>query len=252
MERKHLAHMVTHTITAMAKTLLPVFFVFMTYAPFAQSQSSQGKAAELKIALTVDFEITGTGSAPQWEKTSWLPITQRQNTGGKYATSIKVLYSTTGIYCLFRCEDRKITASLKEDFTDLYKEDVIEIFFWPDESVPVYFEYELSPLNYELVIVVPNYNGNFFGWLPWHYEGERVTRHETTIKEQVGDASWMAEVFIPFALLKPLIQGPPEKGARWRANFYRIDYDGGRSSWSWQLTQKTFHDYKNFGTIVFD
>jgi hypothetical protein len=59
----------------------------------------------------------------------------------------------------------------------LYNEDVIEAFFWPDEKNPLYFEYELSPLNYELAILVPNNKGNFFGWRPWHYEGDRKTRH---------------------------------------------------------------------------
>ncbi len=42
--------------------------------------------------------------------------------------------------------------------------------------------------------------------------------------------SWTAEFYIPYALLKPIISGPPVKGSRWRANFYRIDYDHGQRS----------------------
>jgi hypothetical protein len=162
------------------------------------------------------------------------------------------LYSDSGIYCLFKCDDHKITATLKGDFLDLYNEDVVEVFFWTDEKMPVYFEYELSPLNYELPILVPNNKGDFFGWRPWHYEGERKTRHATHINGADEITSWTAEFFIPFALLKPMQNVPPKKGTQWRANFYRIDYDSGTSEWSWQKTRTNFHDYEKFGYIVFE
>ena len=46
---------------------------------------------------------------------------------------------------------------------------------------------------------------------------------------------------------------PPRKGTRWRANFYRIDYDKDVITWQWQLVRnETFHDYERFGAIEFD
>jgi hypothetical protein len=62
----------------------------------------------------------------------------------------------------------------------------------------------------------------------------------------------MAEFFIPFDLLKPLNNVPPQKGTQWRMNMYRIDYDKGTSSWSWQPTRVNFHDIESFGTLLFD
>jgi hypothetical protein len=238
------ANAFTHGI---AHTLILMTSISMT----GHTQPSATESEPMRVIHTADFELKGDGSSAEWNATPWVSIPQRLSEGGKYTTDLKVLYSDTGIYCLFRCQDKKITATLKEDFADLYREDVVEVFFWTDESVPVYFEYELSPLNYELAIVVPNYKGNFFGWRPWHYEGERLTRHETHIAEG-DDKTWTAEMFIPYALLKPIIPGPPKKGDRWRANFYRIDYDTGRSHWSWKPTRKNFHDYESFGTIVFE
>jgi hypothetical protein len=143
---------------------------------------------------------------------------------------------------------------LKEDFADLFKEDVVEIFFWPDESTSLYFEYELSPLNHELPILVPNHKGEFFGWKPWHYEGKRLTRHATKIhKDGAGSTTaWTAEFFIPYLLLKPLQNVPPKKGTQWRVNLYRIDTDDGYSNWTWHPIQKNFHDFERFGTIKFD
>ena len=72
-------------------------------------------------------------------------------------------------------------------FADLWTEDVVEIFFWPDEEMPVYFEYELSPRNYELPILVPNKAGSFLGWRPWKYEGERArsAQNEHSFQERL-------------------------------------------------------------------
>ena len=206
----------------------------------------------LKVRYTTDFEIKGDGSASNWNKADWLQL-PKSSGNISYETKIKMLYSDSGIYCLYHCEDNKITATLRDDFLDLWHEDVVEAFFWTDESNPIYFEYELSPLNYELPILVPNKKGTFFGWLPWHYEGDRRTKHAAYINRQ-GDSttSWVAEFFIPFTLLKALGNVPPQSGTKWRANFYRIDHDNGEAYWSWQLTRTNFHDYERFGTIVFE
>jgi hypothetical protein len=208
---------------------------------------------EWKVKYTMDFDIKGDGSAANWKNSEWLELSKDKDTGVGYQTKVKMLYSDSGIYCLYYCEDKKITATMKEDFFDLWHEDVVEAFFWTDESAPIYFEYELSPLNYELPILVPNLNGKFLGWRPWHYEGGRRTRHATHINKSADAVtSWTAEFFIPYSLLAPLNNVPPGKGTRWRANFYRIDYDSGKSSWQWQKVNKSFHDYELFGHLLFD
>lgn len=234
-----------------------ILIILMMIPGFTIAQISRDTNAikdVLKVRHTKDFEISGDGSAAGWDGATWFELPQRNGTNVTYDTRAKILYSDSGIYCLYNCKDIKITATLKGDFLDIYDEDVVEAFVWTDETVPVYFEYELSPLNYELPILVPNINGNFFGWRPWHYEGNRKTRHATHINKN-GEAitGWTAEFFIPYALLKPMKNVPPQKGSRWRANFYRIDYDKDKVNWQWQLVQKqTFHDYERFGTLEFD
>jgi hypothetical protein len=204
-----------------------------------------------------DFKVTGSGTSDSWNNTSWIDlIPSEQNTDG-YQTKVKVLYSATGIYFLFSCDDKKLTSSMQADNMDLWKEDVVEVFLWPDEDFPVYFEYELSPMNYELPIIVPNYKGTFLGWLPWHYEGDRKTQHSTSAiggsKTSGSSVSgWIAEFYIPFKLLAPLNKVPPVSGMKWRANMYRIDHDKGAIHFSWQKTGRTFHEYNKFGTFIFE
>jgi hypothetical protein len=211
------------------------------------------KKVDHEVKRTADFELTGDGLSVSWEKTEWITMAKRKG-AATYQTRAKLLYSETGIYGMFDCSDKKITATMKEDFADLWKEDVVEIFFWTDESTPLYFEYELSPLNYELPIIVPNFGGDFFGWRPWHYDAERKTRHATkVIKDDKGNVTaWVGEFFIPYTLLKPLQNVPPKSGTTWRVNLYRIDYDEAYSSWTWQPVQTNFHDYQRFGTIRFE
>lgn len=227
--------------------------VFLLSPLCLYAQNIPDSREPLTIRRTENFDITGKGAAAAWESTEWITLEKRKGTAD-YRTRVKLLYSETGIYTIFSCEDKKITATLKEDFAKLWTEDVVEIFFWTDESEPLYFEYELSPLNYELPILVPNMNGDFLGWRPWQYEGERKTRHASHIvRDKNGNVSeWMAEFFIPYALLKPLQNIPPEKGTTWRVNMYRIDHDQQNTSWSWKPVQKSFHDYEKFGVMKFE
>ena len=204
-----------------------------------------------KIFKTGDFIINGKGDAPEWQKIPFIAIPKTKG-AASYSTQLKFLYSDSGIYCLYVLEDSIITSTLREDFSDIYNEDVVECFFWTDERSTIYFEYELSPHNFELPILVPNHQGKFYGWRPWHYEGKRKTTHATSIRNENGKIrGWTAEFFIPYALLNPLQQVPPANGMKWRANFYRIDYDLGVTRWELSPIRTNFHDYERYGYLEF-
>ena len=231
--------------------ILPLLLVLLFHLCL-QAQTPSQDAGLLSVKKTKDFELSGKGDASNWKETSFVQLTHRKG-NKKYASQFKILYSDKGIYCLYVSQDSIITSTLREDFADIYNEDVVEVFFWPNEKSNIYFEYELSPYNYELPILVPNYDGKFLGWRPWHYEGDRLTRHAASINKTNGNVtSWTAEFFIPYTLLAPLQNVPPVSGTTWRANFYRIDYDDNSSQWSWMPTRKNFHDFEKFGKIIFE
>jgi hypothetical protein len=214
-------------------------------------------AKELRVRPTADFELTGDGSGEAWRQAEWEPLARRDPDGLAYETRVKLLYSPKGLYVLVDANDRKITATIQEDFADLWTEDVFEVFLWPDESDPIYFEYEISPLGRELPILVPNLDGKFLGWRPWHYDGARRTRKATSavgaLRSGGAVTNWKAEVFIPYELLSPLRNVPPRPGMRWRCNFYRMDYDDGRKTgWDWARVGPSFHEFTKFGTLVFE
>ena len=212
---------------------------------------------QLSVKLVDDFAVTGAGDDANWRRAEWTPLNRRQADGHPYDSRFKMLYSTTGLYFLMEGTDRKLTATMTEDFMNLWTEDVFEVFLWTDERYPVYLEYEISPLNRELPILIPNFGGQFLGWRPWHYDGDRVTKKGTSAiggpkTPHASIEGWRAEFFIPYTLLKPLQNVPPKSGTRWRANFYRVDYDDGKTTqWDWARVGESFHEFQKFGDLVF-
>src|SRR6266481_2233611 len=82
----------------------------------------------LKVVRADDFEITGDGTAASWKRVEWEPLAPRGTKTREDATRVKALYSSQGLYFLMQGADRKVTSTMKEDFADLWKEDVFEVF----------------------------------------------------------------------------------------------------------------------------
>ena len=131
----------------------PGFLTLLLFAPavavVAGTPSAQNRPSTV-VKPTEDFEVTGDGSHASWQKAEWVPLRERPPVAHPYKARFKVLYSKTGVYFLMDGTDSKLTTTMKEDFLNLWTEDVFEVFLWPDEGHPVYFEYEISPMNYEL------------------------------------------------------------------------------------------------------
>lgn len=229
--------------------------------PIQSRENSPGAAAPshtLTIHSTTDFELTGDGSNPAWAAPKWQPLTRVGKGQSPYKSRVKVLYSKTGLYFFFDNEDRKLTATMVGEYMEIFNEDVVEVFLWPDEDNDLYLEYELSPLETELPLLIANNGKVFTPWIPWQYEGRRRARKATAARggpkaSMAQVKGWTAEFFIPFALMYGLGNTPPQAGSVWRGNFYRIDYDlGPPTHWAWcPDTSNNFHRFKQFGTIRF-
>lgn len=223
----------------------------------------------LSVKATDDFEITGDGSSAPWSKTDWQSLYRRNGAGlplledASNKTQMKLLYSTTGLYVLFKGADAKLTATIDRDFANLWEEDCFELFLWPDDKQPSYFEYEISPLNHELPLLISAHDGKRRRWQPWYFdqdgaEATRKVRRATSVtggdkKSGAAITGWTAELYIPYGMLEPLSNTPPKPGTQWRANFYRVDHDDKKSTgWTWVPVRGSFHDLEKFGTLVFE
>jgi hypothetical protein len=222
------------------------------------SQTTLADPPVMTVPLVADFALTGDVANGPWPGLPWHEMARVARGQLPYRTRCKVAWSATGLYFLVECTDRHLTCSLAADYANLFTEDVVELFVQPDPAVGLYVEYEISPLGYELAILVPNHRGRFHGWQPWNQRAEQRTRKATAIHggPRAGGAEvtgWSVEVFLPFALFTGFAHCPPTPGTRWRANLYRIDYDGGEvTHWAWcARTANRFHDYWDFGSLHF-
>jgi len=205
-----------------------------------------------------DFTISGRGDNPEWYKAQWTTLPKIDTGGKENTTRFRILYSATGLYVFFTGDDGQITSTFKNNFEDLFKADVFEVFFHPNPAEGIYFEYEVSPLDKELVLLILNMNGNFGSWMPWHYENKNRVVKKVSVtggKMEPGAPiqSWSAELFFPYGLLTPLKNVPPFPGTKWNANFCRLDYDSGQMiKWSWSPIAVSFHEFYKYFSIQFE
>lgn len=219
------------------------FFLVIVFCAISSLAFSQDT---IHVRATDDFELS-VDTTGKWKNADWIIL--HPDISDNRTTHLKILYSKTGMYFLFKNDDKIITSTMKNDFDSLWLEDVAEIFLWPDTSITNYLEYEISPHNKELVMLIVNINGKHSGWHPWQYSGKRRVKHKTKI---IPGRCWYAEVYIPYRLLYPMVLEQPVSGKVWRANFYRSDRDNKITrEWSWKTTARSFHEYKRFGYLLF-
>lgn len=213
----------------------------------------------LDVSRTEDFEVNGRGDHPAWQRAKPSPMACREplGRGDNYATWFKALWSTRGVYFFIDCTDPLLTTTGLPDFGHLYREDVAEVFLWPDQRVPIYFEYNISPMGSELPIMVPHFGDHYYPWAAWRYEGRRKVRKAVSVRGGPQQSfakveGWSAELFIPSVLLAPLRNARPKKGVEWRANVFRIDYDTKPAKhFAWHDVGPSFHNYKEYATLRF-
>jgi hypothetical protein len=113
-----------------------------------------------EIPLVEDFRVTGDGRTPAWTKIAWHSLGRGGAGAATYGTRYKVAWSPRGFYFLCDCEDRRLTCSGLPDLGNLFTEDMVELFLWPDDQQTLYFEYEISNTK------SPPWAHNFPSWFP--------------------------------------------------------------------------------------
>ena len=208
----------------------------------------------LRVNKVLPFEIDGAGTNARWNAANWVNLIQLDSSSLQYPSKFKILYADSGVYVLFSGLDKKITSPYKNDFEDLFRADVFEVFFHPEPSTPIYLEYEINAYNAELVLLVPNLSKKTFGWAPWKYTGKKKVVKKVKVHEQNNEMyKWTAELYFPFKLFIPLQNLDVKKGVCWNANFYRLDYDDTKMvKWAWSPIIKSFHEFEKYGVIQFN
>jgi hypothetical protein len=234
-----------------------VFCLLVVLVAYQIQNMKSNVKSPLLVQSCNDFIITGTGDNDAWQNTKWITLQKLDKGGENYLSRFKILYSLKGIYILFNGEDLRISSALENNFDELFKGDVFEVFFHPNPMEPLYFEYEINALGKELVLLMVKKDSSLTGWKPWPYDMEsrilkKVTINGGKTKAWASIKSWTAELFIPYALLGTFQNSPPKKGTLWKANFCRLDYDTGRMiKWAWAPIETSFHETERYFPLIF-
>lgn len=166
-------------------------------------------------------------------------------------TSLSVWRDDRRLYALFLAEDDELHATLLDHDSDIWTEDVCEVFLAP-RTLEDYFEIEVNPLGttFDARVTSPDRARRTMRVdRSWTCDGlwpaVRIQREDGRVRDIA------TLIAIPFASL-PF--PTPQAGESWRGNFYRIDR-GARdeySAWSPTMAEPAdFHLPERFGTITF-
>ena len=176
-----------------------------------------------------------------------------------YPTRFKMLYSAAGLYVLMDGEDRTLTATFKEDFLDLWTEDVFEFFLWPDATLPGLLRVRGLATRFRAAHHGAQFRRPVLWLAPVALRGRAEDPEGRRRQGRPGHDGRDHHGLVgrgvrPVRPAQAAVQNvPPTSGTRWRANVYRMDYDGGRTaSWNWSPVRGTFHQPDKFGTLVFE
>ena len=134
--------------------------------------------------------------------------------------------------------DRKPQAALTNRDGAVYTEDAFEMFFAPTSGARFYhLIVSAAGTRLDASHDAPNSLGD----VQWNPDWQAATAQ--------ASGGWTAEVRVPWAALG--LDGPPEAGAEWKANFCIDDPQGQQRYRSWAFTRHLFSNRPYFGTLAF-
>lgn len=204
---------------------------------------------------TRPMRLDGTLTDPEWDRAEPIKLVRVESgLTPRYATTARLLWDDDHLYIAFVCEDPDIWGTIHERDGNLYKEEVVEVFIDTDSNGTDYYEFEVSPHNVLLDLLIEWRDGKMRGDRTWDCEGWRTAvRVEGTLDDRTDtDTRWTVEMAIPWKSLAKLPHTPPQPGDRLRINLYRIDRaaDGDEYS-AWSPTGAiNYHRPQRFGQLV--
>ena len=170
-------------------------------------------------------------------------------------TAARLLWDDEHLYIAFECDDPDVFGRAGPRDSELWEEEVVEVYLDPDGDGRDYLELEVNPRNAVIDLKLPAADQvkgdaykrfrqwNCVGWkTAVHVDGTLANRDDT-------DRRWTAEMAIPLAGIAPA----PKIGDRWRLQLYRIDRSkslGEKPMYAAWSPTGNFHVPERFGTLI--
>jgi hypothetical protein len=216
---------------------------------------SEYSVKRLKTPLTID----ANWDKPQWKKIKEIPISNFMGDVPAFrpVAKAKMMYDAENLYLIFRVDDQHVRIQTQHFNGPVSGDACVEFFFSPDKDWPLrYFNLEINAGGVPL--------------MAYHSEGVRKNFIEDDFKnvkiahtlpgkldkEISTPVTWVIECKFPIEVLRKYshITGP-DKGAVWKANFYKTSSRSSNPHYlTWSIVKNPtpqFHLPQFFGTLIF-
>ncbi|MFA6111801.1 MAG: carbohydrate-binding family 9-like protein [Candidatus Latescibacterota bacterium] len=234
----------------------------------AQEYSRHYEAVRLDNPIVVDGALDDAA----WEKVPWTDtyILYGTLTGVPVTpTRAKIAWDAENLYLGVEATDQDIWSSYTAHDSNLWEEDVVEMFIDPEGDAQGYLEFEISPRNVVLDLWVekPLFSQGGPSHFEWNALGLRTAvrldgtlggKTRTAPERQDTDTGWSMELALPWAdvaIVSGVMSLPPRQGDTWRINVMRYDYRRTSreelSQWSPSAASGAWHEPKEYGYVTF-
>jgi hypothetical protein len=206
--------------------------------------------------------IDGKLSEADWRKarpTKALGTPDGRSLGPRRLTQFRAMWDDTHLYIAASCRDDDIYNDKTGRDATLWEQDVVEVYLDPGKDGKDYIEIQVSPAEQLFDAVFATHRSP-----KWQEAAKALDIKglvakvdvDGTLNQRAGadeDRRWTVEMQIPWAEL-PGVKGPPQDGAIWSGNFYRIDVKNpNRAGFmgAWSPAGGDFHNTKGFGSLIF-
>jgi len=209
------------------------------------------------------LEIDGIWEKPAWRQAKTIRL---KNFLGDIPTSrsrvkARVIYDENNIYVIFMVKERDVRCTERGYNGKVWEDSCVEFFFSPDSANPTqYFNLEVNCCKSILFRynIIPRKE---FQNIP--EEDIKKIEVANTLSGTINSRNsrkkvkWTVEYRIPFVVLQKYSTiTQPQKGTKWKANFYKIAEKSAYPHYmSWAMVSNAivdFHTPQYFGNLYFD
>ena len=229
-----------------------LFLAGCATSPAVEEPAVECRRASGKITIDGKADEAAWAAAPIIEfRVAW------EGTPPKTPARARLLWDDRALYFFGEMEDGDLFADNKEHDGRLWHNDVVELFFKPNELRRGYYEFQVNAANTILDMYLPSRDsGGYDVWVKmgtYHVQAKVVLRG-TLNQRGDRDQGWSVEGRIPWRDFLPT-GGRPSAGDVWGFALCRYDYDA-----TWEvpdlsstapLTERNFHGYEDYGRLWF-
>jgi hypothetical protein len=177
--------------------------------------------------------VDGKLDDPAWTDATALPLARTDGAAVQGGAVARLAWDNARLYLALDIPDEVIVADRSDRDTPIWeKDDVVELFVWPREDQPYYYEIAVNPRNTvfdSFFVANADHTGADVSVRDWNPDIQSLTRLQPVVyrPNKVGPpsvgGSWTVEMGIPMSAFSNLAAGPPTAGDVWRIQIVRFN-----------------------------